>query len=316
MTRTRSAMVLMVLFATSWAVVELIGALEFTRVSALQIVWTRYAAHLAFMLLLFGWRSPLALVRTRRLPLQLGRSMLMVAMPVAWMLGQHFGIPYAEFMPVFWVTPLLVMAFAALLLGERAPLLYWLAAVLACLGAALQFNPVAPGRLWHLVFPLLMAGSFSLYVVLARALRGEPTQVNLFYTALGVFVVLSPLMPFVWIAPAFGDLAILVTVGLVGYVCLYLLDRVTDAVAISITAPLLAVQALAETAVSTLFTRHLGGTAVELGVLAVAASACFLWFARHDAARYNTKDSSRAEGSGAVELAGEPEGSPWRRLFR
>jgi drug/metabolite transporter (DMT)-like permease len=120
-------------------------------------------------------------------------------------------------------------------------------------------------------------------------------RVNLFYTALGVFVVISPLMPVVWVPPSSGDLALLCGVGVVGYLCLYFLDLLAGEAVISVSAPLLAVQALAESAASMLATHHVAGIAVELGFVLVAVAAAFVWFApptRKDA--YSTQDSSAA----------------------
>jgi hypothetical protein len=91
---------------------------------------------------------------------------------------------------------------------------------------------------------------------------------------------------------------------------------VVHASAISIVAPLLAVQALSETAVSQLLTHHLSGTTLMLGFLAVTLAAAGVWFAPATRAdTYSTQDSSRG---GEPASAGFAVGaaSPWRRLFR
>ena len=82
-----------------------------------------------------------------------------------------------------------------------------------------------------------MAVTFSLYVVMTRSLRSETTRANLFYTALGVFLMLSPAMPSLWIMPTLPHFAAIVGVGLLGLATLYALDRLAAAAPVSVSAP-------------------------------------------------------------------------------
>src|SRR5690606_32806849 len=223
MSSHRRAFLFMLVFAGLWAAIEILAWKVLQRYSPYQVVWTRYAVHLLLMLLLFGWREPAALVRTRRPVFQLLRSLLMLVMPASWIMGVQAGLSGETVMSVFWISPLLVLALAGLFLRERAPLALWLAALSAGLGALLvhPLPALPPARL--LVYPLAMALSLSAYVVMTRALRGEATRCNLFYTALGVFLALSPAMPGLWQAPAPLDLAVMVAVGVLGCLTLYAL---------------------------------------------------------------------------------------------
>ena len=230
MSASRYSMLLMVAFGALWALLEAVATHMTRSYSPFQVVWTRYAVHLGFMFAVWGWREPLSLVSTRRPLYQFARSAMMLVMPASFVFGVMRGLRPDTLMAAFWVTPLLVLAFSAVLLRESAPTVLWLAAAGATAGAILVLDPEAPPRslLWP-VAPLVMAGSFSLYVVMTRALRTETTRANLFYTALGVFLALSPLMPLVWITPSRHDLAIMVAIGLIGWVSLYLLDRMAAA---------------------------------------------------------------------------------------
>ena len=238
MNAARRSMAWMIAFVALWALVEALAAGLHRGYSPWQVVWTRYAVHLLAMLAAFGWREPSSLWRTPRPGFQLARSMCMVAMPAAAVFGlTRGGLDADTLMAGFWIAPLLIVALAAAWLHERGTVVAWLACGVAFAGALLGLLhglPAARAMAW----PLAMASSFGAYVVMTRALRVEPTRVNLFWTALGVFAVLSPFMPRVWITPDLHDLALMVAVGVVGLGALLALDRSAHAAPVSIAAPM------------------------------------------------------------------------------
>jgi len=238
MSTERRSMLLMITFVALWTLVEATAANLLNRYTAYQIVWTRYAVHLALMLALWGWRDPASLWRTRRPGFQIARSSLMLVMPVSWFLGSQSGVPMGTTMAIFWLSPLMILGAAMLFLGERVSPLAWAVSALATVGSVVLLTPAPPPRLWLLLAPLAMGLSFALYVVMTRSLRDEPMRANLFYTAFGVFVLLSPVLPFVWITPSAADISRLVAVGLLGYLTLLALDRAAAAAPVSVAAPL------------------------------------------------------------------------------
>jgi drug/metabolite transporter (DMT)-like permease len=234
----RRSMLLMIVFVALWAAVEVLAAGVLSGAySPYQVVWTRYAVHLLAMLALFGWRDPASLLRTQRPLFQLARSLLMLVMPASWIIAMQQGVGVGTLMSIFWLSPLLVLGLAHAFLGERAPWPLWLAAAIGCAGAVLLLGPSGPLEL-RLLPALTMALSYSLYTVMTRPLRSERTRANLFYTALGVFLALSPVMPSLWITPGLRDLAVLCGVGLLGLAGLYALDRLAAAAPVSLSAPL------------------------------------------------------------------------------
>jgi len=293
----RKALWFAVAFTVAWAVVEAIAGNVLARYSPFQVVWTRYGVHLLALIALFGWQGAARLVRTRRPAYQIARSLLMLVMPASWIAGRHMGMPMSGFMPVFWLSPLLVMGFARVVLGERPSARLWMAGALASVGAMLQFGGRLPPLSWQLFFPLAMAASFSLYIVMTRSLRDEPVRVNLFYTALGVFVALTPVMGGVWSAPQGLDLGVMVIVGLLGLACLYFLDRMASAAEVSLTAPVIAGQVLLMTAMSTLESHGLPARLAMIGALAVGLSALMIWIFTSDATVGRISPAKDLQGS-------------------
>ncbi|NKI93276.1 DMT family transporter [Rhizobacter sp. SG703] len=241
----RGAMLLLALFALAWAVVEgVFGARLQLHYSLMQVVWCRYAVHLACLGLLVGWRAPSRLWRTRRLGFQLSRSLLMLVMPASFALSLAAGDRPGTVWALFWVAPLMILGFARLALGERVPRWVWAVAAIGSGVAAVMAEPALPRSLAGAVLPIVMALSFSIYVVMTRALRDEPVQANLFFTALGVFALLTPLMPFVWVMPNLHDAALLAGIGIVGLLALWALDRACERAPVAQVAPTLHVHLL------------------------------------------------------------------------
>jgi drug/metabolite transporter (DMT)-like permease len=229
-------------FVALWAAEEALTALVFGRIGLVQIVWTRFLLHLLLLLALFGWRDAASLWRTRRPARQLARAATMVGMPLCWQMGMQRGLSPATLMSVFWLAPLLILALATLCLKERASRRLWLATALACGGVFVLTGPHAVERPLLLVFPLGMALCFSLYMVLTRALRDEPARTNLFYTGLGVCLLLAPLLPARWVPPSAFDLAVLAGVATLGLGALAALERMTASAPVSRSAPLVYLQ--------------------------------------------------------------------------
>jgi drug/metabolite transporter (DMT)-like permease len=253
MTTAQRAMLWMLLFGGIWAAVEVVAAFLHRVYSPYQIVWGRYGVHLALMLALFGRRDPGALVRTQRPVFQVARSLLMLIMPASFIMAMARGVDYRVATAVLASIPALILIFGAAFLRERPANVTWIAAILVSAACAACEWPLPWFSVRQLALPLVTAVSFSLYVVMTRSLRTETTRANLFYSALGVFVVLSAFIARVWIMPDTHDIACIGVIGLLGYLGLYALDRCTHFVPVSVSAPLAAAQipiSLALTAVA------------------------------------------------------------------
>ena len=269
------ALAMIGLLAVCWVFVEGLPALLAPGYSLYQVVWMRYAVHLLFMLLVLGPRQGWGLLRTDRPLLQVGRGLLMLAMPVCFIEALNV-IKVGNLLAVFWVAPLLVLALAAVIERDRAALLTWLAAAAALAGVTMILRPNGSFPPAGLLLALGMAGSYALYVVLTRTLRSDHTHTNLFYTAACVFVPLTAVMPLVWKQPAPMDLLVMGAVGLVGLALLWALDRATALAPVSWIAPFLLLPPVAGLAVDTLRLRDLPGRLALAGAALVLGSLALL----------------------------------------
>jgi drug/metabolite transporter (DMT)-like permease len=270
-------MLLTVLFVALWAAMEALGVGRLGGISLYQVVFTRYVVHLAVVLAVWGWRDGGAPWRTRWPAYQLARSLLMVAMPASFIMAVARGVPASTVWSIFWASPLLVLAFARLVLRERSAPLAWLAAALSAAGAAavLRPGPLPAARL--VVLPAAMAVSFSLYVAMTRSLRTETTRANLFYTALGPALVLAPLMPRLWVAPRPVALLTMIGVGVVGLAALWALDRLAAAAPLAASAPLLPLQVAFATGLEGVMRGELPRLVAAAGLVVLLAVALHAW---------------------------------------
>ncbi len=274
----RRAMLFMAAFSILWVVLEaVVGAQLQGHYHLMQVVWSRYAVHLLVLLVLFGWHRPSRLWRTRRPVYQLVRSILMFVMPFSFALAIALGLQPDTVWAVFWLAPVFVLAAAHVMIGERAPLLVWGIAMAGALATALVPPPARPASPLLLLLPLAMSVSFSTYVVMTRSLRTEHVLANLFYTGLGVFMVLTPVMLRVWIAPTMHDLVVMTGIGTIGLVALFALDRAAAAAPVSLSASMLYIHIPCLLLALLLMRAGDASRRALVGVAVILALIAFLW---------------------------------------
>jgi drug/metabolite transporter (DMT)-like permease len=268
----------MILSVTGWVVLEaVIGARLSQSYPLMQIVWCRYAVHLAILIALFGVARPSRLWRTARPGLQVARSLLMVVMPASFALALFSGLPPGTVWAVTWTAPLFALLLAAFPYGERVPAAAWCACAAGLLGALASVPDRGTLASPAILIALLVGASFGFYVTLTRRLRGEPLPANLFYTAAGPFVVLTPLVLAQWVTPTPRDALLLAGIGAVGLVTLLGLDRSTAAAPVSKVAPLLLLQLPVLLAIHAIVDGTTPSRATVAGVALASVAAVAAW---------------------------------------
>lgn len=181
------------------------------------LVWARYATHLLFMLVLLAPRRGLrGLLRTQRLGIQIVRSLLLLGSSMFFFLALKY-LPLAEASAIGFVTPLLVTAFSALLLGERVGPRRWTAVAVGFVGVLLIVRPGGLPLTFAVALPLCMSLCYSLYQIVTRRISGgEDPYVSLFYTAVVGTVVMAAALPFGWETPALHHVPLILATGFLG----------------------------------------------------------------------------------------------------
>ena len=256
------------LFCLLWALIEEIGQLA--RVSSYQVVWTRYGVHLVALGIIVS-RRPGVMVKTRRPLLQGACSLSMLAMPAGFIVAARAG-PIEAIHGVFWLAPILVLIIASRT-GERVGGRLWLLSLCGWVSALLLTTARAPATIGGLVGAVVMAVSFAFYLVGMRRLAGESAASKLFYTAAGVFLLLSLASARFYRPPDPNSWSAMVAIGLLGLVALFAFDRALELAPAASVAPMLFTQPAFSLALGLLHRAHHVGWGVRIGL---ALQACLL----------------------------------------
>ena len=154
-------------------------------VAPADVVWGRSLVYVALLILFAGRTNPRRLVRTHALPRQLLRAGALFGATVCFFyaLGE---LPLGQVSALASATPLIVVAVAGPLLGERVSPLAVLGAVIGFAGVVILVGGDVSGFSLATLLPLGTAAFFAAFSVLSRSLRGEDQYVTLFYTGAGM----------------------------------------------------------------------------------------------------------------------------------
>ena len=139
-----------------------------------------------------------------------------VLLSTATLTASYFAIarvPFALFTAINFTRPFVLMAMAALILGERVPRVRWLAAGVGFAGVLVAVNPGALDWTWGVPALLFAVVAGTGAIIVTRRLAAAPNVVLMaFYTA-GLALLTAPFAAAGWAAVPAGDWPILLAVG-------------------------------------------------------------------------------------------------------
>lgn len=166
-----------------------------------QVVWSRYAGHVVFMLLLFAPKAGLSLFRATEIKLQLIRSVLLLTSTVCYFVAIGF-IPLATAASISFTSPFIITALSVPLLGEQVGPRRWAAVAVGFIGMLII---VRPGGDTHLMAALVLVSAtcYSVYQILTRKVSGrDSAETSTMYAAMTGCLLSSLAVPFYWQMPA------------------------------------------------------------------------------------------------------------------
>jgi drug/metabolite transporter (DMT)-like permease len=212
------------LFAVMQALVRDLGA----RYPVGQVVFYRSVFAIIPVVLVYAWRGELAtVVRTERPLGQAGRGVLSIG-------GMFFNfaavarLPLVESNAIAFSSPLFTVALAALILGERVRVYRWSAVIVGFIGVLVVLSPHLSGE----ELTAAIGGATSLIGVVyaicgsvtnagtaiqtRRLTQSESTSSIVFYFSLSCALAGLATLPFGWITPSGGEIAALISIGILG----------------------------------------------------------------------------------------------------
>lgn len=180
---------------------------------SIEIAWIRFFVFLLIMApaLLPGTRF--YALPTRRAGLLLVRSTALMASAIFFISGLRY-IPIAEASATSFVSPLFVTALSIVLLKESVGLRRWLATAVGLIGVLIVLRPGSSAFHPAAMFSIVSAFAWAITLVLTRKMSGEPALTMMAYASIVGFVIMSALVPFVWVTPSWHDIFFGIVVGI------------------------------------------------------------------------------------------------------
>jgi drug/metabolite transporter (DMT)-like permease len=181
------------------------------------LVFARWGVQVVALLLWLVPAMGTRLFRSRELPLQLARGVLLLGASLCFFNALKF-LPLAEVTALTYLSPMLVALLSAVFLRERLTALRVAMIAAGLLGMLLIVRP--GGEIFHgaALLALAAAGFNAAFQILTRKLAAEDARVTLVYPAIVGTVLMSFAAPWTGIEQAIPwvDVALIVVAGLVG----------------------------------------------------------------------------------------------------
>ncbi len=159
-----------------------------------QIVLTRSLIGLAVLaVIILPFQGGLRVLHTQRLPMHMLRGFCVVAANTTFFLGLAV-LPLADAMAVFFISPLLITAFSALLLGEHIGPRRQMAVAAGMVGVLIMIRPGAGDFNIALLLPLLAAFAYAMLHVLTRKIGGTESAATMSIYIQVTFILVSSLV--------------------------------------------------------------------------------------------------------------------------
>lgn len=180
---------------------------------SIEIAWIRFLVFALIMSPAMLPGSPVFALQTERRGLQLLRGAALVISSVLFISGLRF-LPLAEASATGFVAPLFVTALSVFFLGERVGLRRWVATAVGLFGVLIILRPGTSAFQPAAFFPIVSALIWALTLIMTRMMSGtERAITTMTYSSIVGVCILTALIPFVWVAPSWHDIAFGVLIG-------------------------------------------------------------------------------------------------------
>jgi drug/metabolite transporter (DMT)-like permease len=180
---------------------------------SVEIAWIRFLVFSLIMVPAMVPGSPLFAMRTGSLPLQLVRGAALLGSSLLFISGLRY-LPIAEASATSFVSPLLVTALSIVFLSEKVGLRRWLATAAGLIGMMIILRPGTSAFHIAAFLPLASALCWAGTLIMTRMMSGKEHAITtMTYSSIAGLAILSALVPFVWVAPTWHDIAFGLLIG-------------------------------------------------------------------------------------------------------
>ncbi len=184
----------------------------------LQITWARYFFTVAFtfpIMFLFFRNN---LVWTDKPKLQIIRGIILLTANICFFYAISI-ISLAKALTLAFVAPLIVTAFSPIFLGERVGFRRWSAVIIGFIGSLVVIRPGYVEINLASIAALGTGVMYGFYLIITRKLSmSDNPLLTLLLTGVVGAIIISFVMPFVWVKPNFNQWSIMAGIGI--FACL------------------------------------------------------------------------------------------------
>ena len=224
-----------ILNLTAWIVLPIMdGFAKFlsTDLPVLQITWARYFFTVFFVLPIMLFFFKKNLVRTKNPKLQFLRGLILLTANICFFYSISV-ISLAKALTLAFIAPLIVTAFSPFFLNEKVGVKRWTAVIIGFIGSLVV---IRPGFLEINLASLSALGTgvlYGFYLIITRKLSSSDNPLlTLLLTGVVGAIIISTIVPFVWVKPSLDQWFIMATIGIfacIGHLLLILSLKYADA---------------------------------------------------------------------------------------
>ena len=198
----------------------------------LQITWARYFFTVVFTLPVMFFFYNKQLVWTDKPKLQFFRGIILLCANICFFYAISV-ISLAKALTLAFIAPLIVTAFSPIILGEKVGFRRWTAVIIGFIGSLVVIRPGFV-ELNLASFAALGTGvMYGFYLIITRKLSiSDNPLLTLLLTGLVGLVIISSVIPFIWVKPTLNQWSMMAGIGLfacIGHLFLILSLKYADA---------------------------------------------------------------------------------------
>ena len=244
----------------------------------LQVVWARYFFHLLLLLPLVLYVHRLKAFTPNRAKSQILRASFLL-LSTCFYFTALSKIYMANAQALVFSAPLTITILSPFLLKEKVGIYRISAVIVGFIGMLVIINPSFDSSFINVgSFYAVLAGiTYAFYILLTRLLHEESALITLFFTGLIGSVVLSILMPFIWVAPSpyqWGFMAGIGICGAIAHLFLIFAYRFADASQLS---PWMYAKLLFTSIAGYLFFSEMPSSSTWLGASIIVIAGIYIW---------------------------------------
>ncbi|MDQ0455852.1 DMT family transporter [Rhizobium paknamense] len=285
-TNKAKAALLMMMAVSLFACLDSSAKIAARELPAFEVVWFRFALHFLLVAAIFNpWRSP-EVWRTASPGLQMARASIQIVCTLLNFIALTY-LQIAQTLSIQFMGPIFVTLLSVFFLGEKVGRYRWSAIFVGFAGVLVITRPT-PGS-FDPAFLIILASVLigASYSILTRRLaRTDSPGSMLLIMAAFPALILTPLMPFLWVTPSTGRAwAALAGAGVFGAVSHYFYIQAHRFAPASFLAPLTYFQFLAVLLLGYLLFGDVPTLWTFAGAAILIGSGLFIWYRERQLSR-------------------------------